>query len=60
MAKDKDKKKKNEQFREDVSDLHKSFVKDRKTRKRRNEKRFMREIGDGEYSADHIDNFEKW
>lgn len=56
----KEKKKKKENTYEDVSDLHKSYTKNRKTKKRRNEKRFMKEIHRGEYNADHIDNFEKW
>ena len=56
----KDKKKKNNTYYEDTSDLHKSFTKNRKNKKRKNEKRYMREIQDGKWKGDNIDNFEKW
>ena len=49
-------------YREDTSDLDKSFRKGKKSRgnKRRDEKRYMREVQDGKYGGEFIDNFEKW
>ena len=62
MSKNNKKKKQPQEFREDVSDLDKAFRKGKQTRgnKRRNEKRYMRDVRDGEYGGEFIDNFEKW
>ena len=60
------KKKKNngkpQEFKEDTSDLDKSFRGGKKSRgnKRRDEKRYIREVKDGKYGGEFIDNFEKW
>ena len=50
------------EYNEDVSALDKAFRKGKQTRgnKRRNEKRYMRDVRDGEYGGEFIDNFEKW
>lgn len=62
MGKNKKKKKQSQEFREDVSDLDKAFRKGKQTRgnKRRNEKRYIREVQDGKFGGEFIDNFEKW
>ena len=51
-----------QEYREDTSDLDKTFRKGRKTRgnKRRSEKRYIREVKDGKFGGEFIDNFEKW
>jgi len=51
-----------QEFREDVSDLDKSFRKGKRKRgdKRRDEKRYIREVKDGKFGGEYIDNFEKW
>jgi hypothetical protein len=60
------KKKKNngkpQEFKEDTSDLDRSFRGGKKSRgnKRRDEKRYIREVKDGKYGGEFIDNFEKW
>jgi hypothetical protein len=48
--------------KEDVNDLDKAFRKGKQTRgtKRRDEKKYMREVKEGEYGGEFIDNFEKW
>ena len=56
-------KKKNEsqeQPRDDVSDLDKAFRKGKQGNKRREEKRYIRDVKEGEYGGEFIDNFEKW
>tara|TARA_R100001082_G_scaffold9437_1_gene5363 strand:- start:707 stop:898 length:192 start_codon:yes stop_codon:yes gene_type:complete len=62
MGNKKKNKKKPQEFREDVSDLDKSFRKGKKSRgnKRRDEKRYIREVRDGKFGGEFIDNFEKW
>jgi len=46
-------------FRDDVSDLHKSFTKNKSKSVRKREKRIMKDMVDNEIDYD-IDNFEKW
>lgn len=63
MSKNNKKKNKSqEQPRDDVSDLDKAFRKGNQTRgnKRREEKRYIRDVKEGEYGGEFIDNFEKW
>ncbi len=62
MSKKKNNNGKPQEFREDVSDLDKSFRKGKRKRgsKRRDEKRYIREVKDGKYGGEFIDNFEKW
>ena len=62
MGKNKKKKKQSQEYREDVSDQDKAFRKGKQTRgnKRRNEKRYIREVQDGKFGGEFIDNFEKW
>jgi hypothetical protein len=63
MSKNNKKKNKSqEQPRDDVSDLDKAFRKGKQTRgnKRREEKRYIRDVKEGEYGGEFIDNFEKW
>ncbi len=62
MSKKKNNNDKPQNFREDTADLDKSFRKGKKSRgnKRRDEKRYIREVKDGKFGGEYIDNFEKW
>ncbi|HIJ11064.1 TPA: hypothetical protein HA278_03320 [Candidatus Woesearchaeota archaeon] len=46
-------------FREDTTDLHKSFIKNKSKGVRKREKKIMRDIIDNDIDYD-VDNFEKW
>jgi hypothetical protein len=60
MSKNNKKKKKTPEIREDVSDLNKAFRKGKQGTKRRDEKLYIREVKEGQFGGEFIDNFEKW